>query len=59
MRLKMDLCGVLLQFKIYNYERSVHEKWDDQRNQRPTFCRRWGIVFIANIQVYDQLFTAR
>lgn len=30
MRLKMDLCGIELQFKVYGYEPSVHEKWDDQ-----------------------------
>lgn len=30
MQLKMDLCGIELQFKVYGYEPSVHEKWDDQ-----------------------------
>lgn len=30
MQLKMDLCGIELQFKIHGYVPSVHEKWDDQ-----------------------------
>lgn len=30
MRLKMDICGIELQFKVCGYEPSVHEKWDDQ-----------------------------
>lgn len=30
MRLKMDICGIELQFKVTGYERYVYEKWDDQ-----------------------------
>lgn len=30
MRLKMDICGIELQFKVYGYAPSVHENWDDQ-----------------------------